>query len=77
MSGNVSEWCYDYVNDGDYDYSGGAETDPTGAESGIFRVDRGGWRSSQGEGLRCAYRFYSVPSERASAIGFRLCRTAD
>ena len=77
MSGNVSEWCYDYVNNGDYDYSGGAEIDPTGAESGIFRVDRGGWRSSQGEGLRCAYRFYAVPSERASDIGFRLCRSAD
>ncbi len=38
MSGNVWEWCYDRYGT----VNTGTETDPTGADSGSDRVDRGG-----------------------------------
>ena len=38
MSGNVWEWCHDW-NDS---YTGGSQTNPTGAASGYSRVYRGG-----------------------------------
>ena len=38
MSGNVSEWCQDWRGS----YSSSPQTNPTGAVSGSYRVDRGG-----------------------------------
>ena len=38
MSGNVSEWCQDWRGS----YSSSPQTNPTGAVSGAYRVDRGG-----------------------------------
>ena len=73
MSGNVYEWCYDRYAA----YSGGSKTDPTGPTSGSDRVYRGGFWNSSGNGLRCASRHYSDPSNRFFDIGFRPCRTAD
>lgn len=73
MSGNVYEWCYDWLAD----YSGGSETDPTGPASGSYRVVRGGYWSTSGSYLRCAYRDNLTPSFRSALVGFRLCRTAD
>ena len=40
MSGNVSEWCSDWIDS--YTYSSFSQTNPTGPSSGHFRVIRGG-----------------------------------
>ena len=68
MSGNVGEWCYDWYGS----YSSSAQTDPTGATTGSYRVSRdGGWRGLA-MGCRCTYRSFSPPSYRGNIVGFRL-----
>lgn len=72
MSGNVSEWCWDWY--GNYDSAN--VTDPTGAPSGSGRVYRGGnWSSSAGI-CSVADRGNYNPYSRYDYIGFRVVRTA-
>ena len=71
MSGNVWEWCWDWY--GPYS-GGGVQTDPVGASSGTYRVRRGGSWYYSAAGVRSAYRYYSTPLDRYSALGFRLVR---
>jgi uncharacterized repeat protein (TIGR02543 family) len=72
MSGNVREWCQDWYGT----YSGGAETNPTGATSGSDRVTRGGyWGDSADTGVRSTYRAGLAPSGRHVSLGFRLARS--
>lgn len=81
MSGNVWELCFDRhdynpaSNDAAYN-QGGIVTDPQGAASGSFRVERGG---SWGDGCvgYCAVgeRCSGSPGDRFGGLGFRLaCR---
>jgi formylglycine-generating enzyme required for sulfatase activity len=70
MHGNVWEWCWD----GYGTYESGAQTDPMGAVSGAYRVQRGGSWSSGAQGLRSANRNSGAPSSRSSYLGFRLVR---
>ena len=68
MHGNVSEWCLDWFA---YNYPDDA-TDPKGAESGSFRVARGGDWTSCALMCRSAMRLCVDPLECRDNVGFRL-----
>lgn len=57
MIGNVQQWCADYGNDADRDYS---------------LVRGGSWNKSNPLSFRCAYRYLNYPDKRNITIGFRL-----
>ncbi len=60
MSGNVYEWCQDwggvYINE--------AQTNPTGRQSGVLRVLRGGSRWNNAGSCRVSNRYYGDPGSR-------------
>ena len=71
MSGNVWEWVWDIKGD----YSSGSQTDPTGPDSGPFRVYRGGSWNYDARRTRVSYRNDSSPELRGANVGFRLSRS--
>jgi formylglycine-generating enzyme required for sulfatase activity len=66
MHGNVSEWCADWYKD---DLQEGA--DPSGANSGVRRVSRGGSWSFNASYCRAACRNGHYPGNRVRLLGFR------
>lgn len=73
MSGNVWEWCQDWWSSL---YPSGDQVDPTGEESGSYRVLRGGdWGYYSPWNCRSAYRGRYDPGSRGDDGGFRLART--
>jgi len=70
VHGNVSEWCWDRYGE----YTVNAETDPRGAVSGGYRVNRGGSWYGPLEFARSARRNYSYPDQRFNSLGFRVMR---
>lgn len=68
MSGNVAEWADDIKGD----YQAASQKNPTGTDSGVNRVLRGGvWNDLQ-RNLRVSSRSELTPSVRTNTIGFRL-----
>ncbi len=72
MSGNVSEWCWDW-NEDDY-YAQSPVCDPLGPDKGFFRVLRGGSCLDNADDCRVADRDSDDPFDRTFWNGFRLCR---
>ena len=70
MHGNVGEWCWDW----NAVYANGELSDPEGAETGSYRVFRGGGWNSSGQFLRSACRSGNAPSSKGDFLGFRLAR---
>ena len=70
MSGNVSEWVWDWF-DATLDASL-PTTDPTGPESGTLRVARGGGWDDRMRDVRVVSREGHGPSTTSSSTGFRL-----
>jgi formylglycine-generating enzyme required for sulfatase activity len=68
MHGNVCEWCRDWYGE----YPKEDVIDPTGANSGSYRVCRGGSWSSLALYCRSADRGNRHPVRRNHGVGFRL-----
>jgi formylglycine-generating enzyme required for sulfatase activity len=71
MSGNVWEWCWDWLGD----YYAGAQNNPLGASWGPGRVIRGGSWSDSYRSVRSSCRGYFCPASRDKGIGFRIARS--
>ncbi len=76
MSGNMSEWCWDWVAPAGNPANEG-EVHPRGAEKGMTRAVRGGsWRDDP-YFCRAAARNSASPDSGSDNIGLRLVRKAD
>ncbi|MEM7369469.1 MAG: SUMF1/EgtB/PvdO family nonheme iron enzyme [Bacteroidota bacterium] len=72
MSGNVWEWCWDWIAS-DY-YEQGNNQNPQGATAGSLRVVRGGSWDDVPYLCRAADRSWSYPNFRINSFGVRLAR---
>ena len=68
MHGNVYEWCADLYGT----YPTTAQTDPTGAATGSYRVIRGGSWYDSARNCRSACRGIGYPSDTNFIVGFRV-----
>lgn len=68
MSGNAWEWCQDYYGD----YSSESQTDPTGPETGIYRIARGGSADQMAKACRVSARNRNTPTMGMLMGGLRL-----
>jgi formylglycine-generating enzyme required for sulfatase activity len=72
MAGNVAEWVADWY-DPDY-YPVSSASNPTGPETGEFRLLRGGSWYSLVRAIRVASRLSNYPDLQSDAVGFRCAR---
>lgn len=72
MTGNVCEWCQDWYGD----YSSDAQINPTGPETGYYRVHRGGGFDLFNYDCRVLNRSSLGPTDAYDDIGLRLVLSA-
>ena len=73
MTGNVSEWCYDWYTP-DYYNKSKDSTNPTGPTAGVGRVCRGGNFMCRADVLRNTRRFNLREDNEDGLAGIRLVR---
>jgi formylglycine-generating enzyme required for sulfatase activity len=71
MSGNVSEWCYDWEGEINKE----TVTNPTGALSGAYHIWRGGSWDSIASYCSVSFRYDDYMPERCDSRGFRVVRS--
>lgn len=69
MSGNVAEWCWDWYST---TTPAGGQTNPTGADSGTFRIKRGGDYTDAPANTTRAVRNGDKPENSRGTLGLRL-----
>jgi len=74
MTGNVWEWCWDWLSNGYYSTSPASDPNPTGPATGTYRVRRGGSWNHSAIFASCAYRYFDLPDYVDYVIGFRCAR---
>ena len=70
MSGNVWEWCHDWIGT----YPSGSVMNPSGAQTGSYRILRGGFWLVDADYCRSAVRTHYYPDGSGHGIGFRVVR---
>jgi formylglycine-generating enzyme required for sulfatase activity len=68
MSGNVAEWCQDWMND----YSADAQTNPRGPKTGENKVLRGGHYNGTSPQCTVYDRSWYLPSGKSEYYGLRV-----
>lgn len=77
LHGNVSEWVADWFDANYYGGSGGFAWNPTGPETGTYKVVRGGDFTMDKLSCRCAARAWCSPRVTNMLIGFRVAFDQD